>query len=139
MKTKQTTSRFCGILLIPAENKFGGSEYPYTHYKGYILGKESEETKFIIHILFFNCLSSEKIPPLVDLEIKTLEKYLSENPYVKEIEHQIEFFLNLKKELSNKKLHHPPTDELIQVISEKYLPEVQKENLIFLCGVERIV
>lgn len=129
---------FSEMLLVPARNRFESNEYPYSHYKGHICG-ENEEMKSTVHILLFNCSLPGEIPSLVDLEIQNLEKYISENPHVEEIKSQIEFFLILKKELSDKQLHHSPPDELIQFISENCLPELKKENVLFLSGVSSLV
>jgi len=129
---------FSEMLLIPLKSKFENSDYPFSHYKGYICGK-NEESSTTVHLLLFNCTKREEIPCLVDSEIEDLKKYISENPHVEEIKSQIEFFLKLKEELNNSALHHTPSEELIQFVSSQCVPEIKKENVVFLSGVRSLI
>ena len=129
---------FNEILLIPAKNRFENSEYPYSHYKGHICGENGRDST-TVHINLFNCFSKNEIPSIVDLEIKDLQNYISENPHVEEVKTQLEFFLKLKDDLDEAAFYHTPSDELIQFISEKCLPEVKKENVIFLSGILNLI
>ncbi len=123
------------IILIPAKSSFEDLDYPFSRYKGNFCGDNGECTT-TAHIILFNCADVARIPFLVNLEIQCLEKYISENPYIEEIRFQLEFFLALKEYLIESSLQYSPSDNLIQFISEKCVPSIKKENVIFLKGVK---
>ena len=129
-KIKQTQPN--KLLLIPAKRGFGRRNYPFSHYKGKLCSNDGKE---IVHILLFNCSKKEEILSLVDLEIKDLKVYLSENPFVEEVKFQLKFFSKLKDALRSPDLIYNPPDRFIQWVSQKCFPGLKKEKTIFLKGV----
>jgi len=124
---------FNEMLLIPAKGRFE-EDYPFSHYLGQIHGENSENST-TVHVMIFNCCESEEISSLIDCEINTL-KDCSE---LTEMQSQIDFFTNLKKEITDKSLLHDPPDELINYLKDTKIRELDKKNVIFLSGVSSLI
>ena len=92
-----------------------------------------------VHVLLFNCSNIIELVELIDLEIETLRDYSSQNPEVKEIDTQIDFFLRLKEEIKNPSLNHEPPRELIDCLLHKGFHMLDKNNIFFLSGVSSLV
>lgn len=139
MKTLEHVS-FNEKILIPAKSKFQGPS-PFLYYVGDIQGS-NENASSNINVIFFNCNNVGEIPSLVEAEITGLNEYFNKNPEKKEkLSGYMNFFLKLKEEVSDKILtiHEPPKNLLLHISEAAHLPELKKEEVIFISGVSAIV
>jgi hypothetical protein len=126
------------IVLIPAKEKFE-EDYPFSHYVGSIIGSNGEISTSI-QVMIFNCKEANEISSVIDLEIKDTGEYIVKNPEDKELlSSQLDFFSSLKKDIENLSLRHEPSEELINVLSDKGFHELKKENVIFISGVSSLI
>lgn len=122
------------LLLIPAKRKFKGNSCLNYRSAG-LFNSRNGETPTKVYVMWFNCKKIEEIPKLIKLEIHDLTHYFANNPNVKDIISQVEFFTNLNEELEDLSLWQNPPEKLISFFASKESLKLSKNNVIFISGV----
>jgi hypothetical protein len=130
---------FSEMLLIPSKDRFMG-DFPLSYYWGSLKGTNGNDSS-LVYVMIFNCLGIGEIPLLVDKEIENLKKHLEKHPEAKDIvEHQTDFFSNLKKEIETPALYHDaPQDLIYHLVHFMGFSNLKDSNLIFLSGVSYLL
>jgi hypothetical protein len=122
------------LLLVPAKRNFRGDSCSNYRSAG-LFNSRNGKTSTKVYVMRFNCKRIEEIPKLIKLEIHNLASYFANNPEVKDIVSQVEFFINLNEELEDLSLRQNPPEKLMDFLEGKGFFGINKENVIFISGV----
>lgn len=130
---------FSEMLLVPAKMKFA-AQLPLSYLlKDPINGSNGEGLTTTVYTMLFNCETVNEIPSLIGLEIENLQKKIELNPDKEVLQSNLEFFLNLKRDVLNASLRRNAPDDLLFIFSKTGDPRLKKEDVIFISGVSSLV
>lgn len=130
---------FTEFILIPARSKFEGPSPLSYLLKDPINGSTGEGSTVSVYVILFNCETVKDIPSIVELEIQNLEKEIESNSNTEILQSNLDFFLRLKKDISDNSLRHDAPDDLLYIFSKTGAPRLKKGDVIFISGVSSLV